>query len=88
MRQRTEAGRQALRAIQQGRRVEPRRYVALVHAAAGGVGQLLVQSVKARGGAVVATAGTPEKCATASELGADHGEHGALDAVCLGPLQL
>ena len=46
--------------------------VALVHAAAGGVGQLLVQSVKARGGVVVATAGTPEKCATASELGADH----------------
>ena len=46
--------------------------VALVHAAAGGVGQLLVQSVKARGGVVVATAGTPEKCVTASGLGADH----------------
>ena len=46
--------------------------VALVHAAAGGVGQLLVQSVKARGGAVIATAGTAAKCATASELGADH----------------
>lgn len=46
--------------------------VALVHAAAGGVGQLLVQSIRARGGTVVATAGTPDKCATASELGAEH----------------
>ena len=35
--------------------------VALVHAAAGGVGQLLVQLVRARGGVVVATAGGPEK---------------------------
>ncbi len=46
--------------------------VALVHAAAGGVGQLLVQMVKNRGGTVVATAGSPEKCATAAGLGADH----------------
>ncbi len=46
--------------------------VALVHAAAGGVGQLLVQMVRARGGVVVATAGGPEKCATAARLGADH----------------
>ncbi len=46
--------------------------VALVHAAAGGVGQLLVQMVKGRGGHVVATAGTSEKCETASALGADH----------------
>ena len=46
--------------------------VALVHAAAGGVGQLLVQSIRARGGTVIATAGTPDKCATASELGAEH----------------
>jgi NADPH2:quinone reductase len=45
---------------------------ALVHAAAGGVGQLLVQMVKALGGIVVATAGTDEKCSTAAELGADH----------------
>lgn len=45
---------------------------ALVHAAAGGVGQLLVQSVKARGGTVVATAGGPEKGETARALGADH----------------
>ena len=46
--------------------------VALVHAAAGGVGQLLVQMVHARGGTVVATAGGPEKCATARDLGAEH----------------
>ncbi len=46
--------------------------VALVHAAAGGVGQLLVQLVRALGGVVVATAGGPEKCATAQRLGADH----------------
>ncbi|MFQ6171847.1 quinone oxidoreductase family protein [Oryzobacter sp. R7] len=45
---------------------------ALVHAAAGGVGQLLVQLVKARGGTVVATAGGPEKGETARALGADH----------------
>src|SRR6478752_9716138 len=46
--------------------------VALVHAAAGGVGQLLVQMVRARGGSVIATAGGPDKCDTARGLGADH----------------
>ena len=35
--------------------------VALVHAAAGGVGQLLVQMVTAKGGRVIATAGSPDK---------------------------
>jgi NADPH2:quinone reductase len=45
---------------------------ALVHAAAGGVGQLLVQMIKALGGTVIATAGSDEKCSTASGLGADH----------------
>ncbi len=44
--------------------------VALVHAAAGGVGQLLVQMVTARGGRVVATAGSAEKLAIARGLGA------------------
>lgn len=44
---------------------------ALVHAAAGGVGQLLVQWIKALGGVVVATAGSPEKQAIARNLGAD-----------------
>lgn len=45
--------------------------VALVHAAAGGVGQLLVQMLKAKGATVIATAGGPEKCATAKSRGAD-----------------
>ncbi|MGL4175262.1 MAG: quinone oxidoreductase family protein [Dermatophilaceae bacterium] len=45
---------------------------ALVHAAAGGVGQLLVQQVRHRGGTVVATAGGPEKCDIARGLGAEH----------------
>ena len=44
--------------------------VALVHAAAGGVGQLLVQMVTAKGGRVVATAGSAEKAAKARVLGA------------------
>ncbi len=44
---------------------------ALVHAAAGGVGQWLVQLVKAKGGTVIATAGSTPKCQTARELGAD-----------------
>jgi NADPH2:quinone reductase len=45
--------------------------VAVVHAAAGGVGQLLVQMLRARGARVVATAGGAEKCATARARGAD-----------------
>ncbi|MDF2093848.1 quinone oxidoreductase [Knoellia sp. 3-2P3] len=44
--------------------------VALVHAAAGGVGQLLVQMVTARGGRVIATAGSPQKLEIARRLGA------------------
>ena len=43
---------------------------ALVHAAAGGVGQLLVQMVTAKGGRVIATAGSPEKLEIARGLGA------------------
>ena len=46
--------------------------VALVHAAAGGVGQLLVQMVRSRGGSVVATAGGARKGETALALGAEH----------------
>ncbi len=46
--------------------------VALVHAAAGGVGQLLVQMVTARGGTVVATAGSADKLEVARRLGAAH----------------
>ena len=44
----------------------------LVHAAAGGVGQLLVQWAKALGATVIATAGGPEKTTLARALGADH----------------
>lgn len=44
----------------------------LVHAAAGGVGQLLVQLATAKGATVVATAGSAEKLATARALGAQH----------------
>jgi NADPH2:quinone reductase len=44
---------------------------ALVHAAAGGVGQLLVQWLCARGVRVIATAGSPAKRARAVELGAE-----------------
>ena len=46
--------------------------VALVHAAAGGVGQLLVQIIKLRGGTVIATASSAQKLALARALGADH----------------
>jgi NADPH:quinone reductase len=43
----------------------------IVHAAAGGVGLLLVQIAKRRGAYVIATAGSPEKLALAKEAGAD-----------------
>jgi NADPH2:quinone reductase len=44
----------------------------LVHAAAGGVGQLLVQWLKHLGATVIATAGTAAKAELARGLGADH----------------
>src|ERR1051325_3487426 len=44
---------------------------ALIHAAAGGVGLLLVQMAKALGGRVIATAGTHEKAQLARDAGAD-----------------
>src|SRR5205085_5713288 len=43
----------------------------LVHAAAGGVGLLLTQIAKLRGGRVIATTSTEEKAALAREAGAD-----------------
>lgn len=46
--------------------------LALVHAAAGGVGQLLVQLIVGKGAEVVATAGTPQKLQIARDLGATH----------------
>lgn len=45
---------------------------ALVHAAAGGVGHLLVQIVKLRGGTVIGTVSTEEKAELARGYGADH----------------
>jgi NADPH2:quinone reductase len=50
--------------------VTPGQFV-LVHAAAGGVGQLLVQLAKARGAQVVATVGTASKIQIAQDAGAD-----------------
>jgi NADPH2:quinone reductase len=44
----------------------------LVHAAAGGVGGLLVQWAKRLGAVVIGTVGTDEKAAAAREAGADH----------------
>ena len=44
---------------------------ALVHAAAGGVGQILVQWLKARGVRVIGTAGSEEKLALVRDLGAE-----------------
>ena len=44
----------------------------LVHAAAGGVGQILTQWGKHLGATVIATAGTEEKAAAAKQNGADH----------------
>jgi NADPH2:quinone reductase len=46
--------------------------ICLVHAAAGGVGQLLVQMAKMIGAEVIATAGTDAKCEIARKAGADH----------------
>ena len=43
----------------------------LVHAAAGGVGQLIVQAARIRGARVIGTAGTSAKAALAREAGAD-----------------
>lgn len=44
----------------------------LVHAAAGGVGRLLVQLAKSLGAEVYATVGSPEKAEIAASAGADH----------------
>ena len=53
-------------------RVQPGQW-ALVQAAAGGVGLLLVQWLKHVGATVIAVAGSPEKVAMAQAHGADHG---------------
>ena len=46
-------------------------HTALIHAAAGGTGALVVQMAKWRGARVIATAGSPEKAAIAEAAGAD-----------------
>lgn len=46
--------------------------VALIHAAAGGLGLLLTQIVKLRGGQVIGRVSSPIKAAIAREAGADH----------------
>jgi NADPH2:quinone reductase len=46
--------------------------VALVHAAAGGVGLLLTQIIKLRGGHVIGRVSLAEKIAAAKQTGADH----------------
>ncbi|WP_290052169.1 quinone oxidoreductase family protein [Amycolatopsis solani] len=46
--------------------------VTLVHAAAGGVGLLLTQLIKARGGTVIGLVSRPEKAGIATAAGADH----------------
>jgi NADPH:quinone reductase len=46
--------------------------VALIHAAAGGTGGLLVQMAKMAGARVIGTAGSPEKAEIARGAGADH----------------
>jgi NADPH2:quinone reductase len=51
----------------------------LVHAAAGGVGSLLVQWLKAIGATVIAHSSSPEKAAIASENGAGHSLHGPME---------
>lgn len=61
-------------------KVEPGMTV-LVHAAAGGVGMLLVQWLKALGAEVIAHAGSAEKGARAAALGADHVLSVPLDAL-------
>jgi NADPH:quinone reductase len=52
-------------------RVEPG-HVVLIHAAAGGVGQILVQWAKLLGATVIAATGNAEKAQLARSLGADH----------------
>ncbi|MPZ44313.1 MAG: zinc-binding dehydrogenase [Betaproteobacteria bacterium] len=47
-------------------------HVCLVHAGAGGVGQLLIQLAKQSGATVITTVGNAEKAAIARERGADH----------------
>ncbi|HET7708449.1 MAG TPA: quinone oxidoreductase [Sphingomicrobium sp.] len=53
----------------------------LVHAAAGGVGSILVQWLKTIGATVIAHAGSPGKAAIATALGADHSLSGPFETL-------
>jgi len=57
--------------VERAAKVE-RGWTVLVHAAAGGVGQILVQWLKAVGAEVIGTVGSEAKVAAASAAGADH----------------
>jgi NADPH2:quinone reductase len=57
--------------IERCARVQPG-WTVLVHAAAGGVGQIAVRWLKAIGATVIATVGSAAKAAIAREAGADH----------------
>lgn len=61
----------ALSFVEEAHKVEANQYV-LVWAAAGGVGQLLVQLAKLKGATVIAIALTEDKLKLAQSLGADH----------------
>ena len=64
--------------IERCAKVQPGQAV-LVHAAAGGVGTIAVQWLKAIGATVIAHSGSAEKAALAAELGADHSLHCPMD---------
>jgi len=66
--------------IERCARVTPGQTV-LVHSAAGGVGSILVQWLKAIGATVIAHSGNAGKAAIANKLGADHSLHGPFDAL-------
>jgi len=66
--------------IERCARVTPDQTV-LVHAAAGGVGSMAVQWLKAIGARVIAHSGSAEKAAIATRLGADVSLHGDLETL-------
>ncbi len=68
-------------------RVEPG-HIVVIHAAAGGVGQILVQWAKRLGATVIATAGNATKTAIATSLGADHVLVAASDNIAKGVREL
>jgi NADPH2:quinone reductase len=61
-------------------KVQPGQTV-LVHAAAGGVGSILVQWLKAIGASVIAHSGNADKAALAAKLGTDHSLDCPMDAL-------